>query len=113
MDKFGAYLNHLRKSCDYSLKKVHEKTGITNSRLSRIENGKNDIYLNDFVELINLYGVTFKKACVDLGLLEENFYEQVPLMKMEQLNENELKHVQKEIDFIIEQKKELNHENCI
>ena len=39
MQNFGEYLKQLRNDCGLSLYKVYEKTGITDSRLSKAENG--------------------------------------------------------------------------
>ena len=39
MQNFGEYLKQLRNDCGLSLYKLYEKTGITDSRLSKAENG--------------------------------------------------------------------------
>ena len=108
MKELGSLLRKVREERKLSMKNVCEKTGITNSRLSRIENGinKSTPPVDDLISLAKLYDLDFN----ELLLLSKRDSSQVlrnhkiRLKNIELLSEKELQHVQDEINFIISQK---------
>ena len=98
----GEKLKDIRNSKNLSLEDVEKHTGITNSRLSRIERGLNKHpSLNDISNLLNFYEIPLISF-----LCQEGYCEKVdPLLKnLELLNNFEIEHIQAEIDFILKEK---------
>lgn len=67
MENIGAYLKKIRKDAGISLKKVYQTTGVSDSILSRIENGTaREPSPFDLRKLANFYNVSliglYKKA---------------------------------------------------
>ena len=98
----GEKLKDIRNSKNLSLEDVEKHTGITNSRLSRIERGLNKHpSLDDISTLLNFYGIPLISF-----LRQEGYCEKVdtPLKNLELLNNFEIEHIQAEIDFILKEK---------
>ena len=98
----GETLKDIRNSKNLSLEDVEKHTGITNSRLSRIERGLNKHpSLDDISNLLNFYGIPLISF-----LRQEGYCEKVdtPLKNLELLNNFEIEHIQAEIDFILKEK---------
>ena len=98
----GEILRNIRNSKKLSLEDVAKYTGITNSRLSKIERGLNEHpSLDDISTLLMFYGVPLVSFLCQVGYLENNG---TGLKNLELLNNFELEHVQAEIDFILKEK---------
>ena len=98
----GEKLRDIRNSKNLSLEDVEKHTGITNSRLSRIERGLNKHpSLDDISTLLKCYEIPLVSF-----LCQEGYCEKVdtPLKNLELLNNFEIEHIQAEIDFILKEK---------
>lgn len=70
MSNLGEYLRDVRNRKGLSLYKVHRSTGITDSRLSKAENGAwNNLKLSEIKMLADLYEVPVIPMCLYAGLL--------------------------------------------
>lgn len=98
----GERLKKIRVAKKISMDTVYKKTGITDSRLSKIERGiiKHPT-LDDIDAVLKLYDVPLFSVLCDEGYCEKNTY---VFKNIEYLNSLELKHIQEEIDFILEEK---------
>ena len=107
MSVFGDYLKDIRNQKGLSLAKVHELTGITNSRLCRTGNGADGI-LNaaEIKKLAALYGVAVVPMYLMAGYLDTSDLEEYRsgFKNTELLDTDEKKHIQDQIDFIIRKK---------
>ena len=98
----GERLRNIRDSKGLSLDDVHKFTGITNSRLSRIERGLNaHPSLDDISALLEFYEIPLVSFLCQEGYCEKN---NTALKNLELLNHFEIKHIQAEIDFILKEK---------
>ncbi|SFU95721.1 helix-turn-helix domain-containing protein [Butyrivibrio sp. M55] len=108
MQNFGEHLRLLRNRKGFSLNKVFEKTGITDSRLSKAENGSwNNLKIDDLKKLAKLYDSPIVPLCLMAELFDENDIEQYrsTFKNVNLLDDEEKKHIQSEIDFIIRRKR--------
>lgn len=107
MSAFGDYLKDIRSQKGLSLARVHELTGITNSRLCRTENGSDGI-LNpaEIKKLSILYGVAVVPMYLMAGYLDTSDLEEYRsgFKNTDLLDTDEKKHIQNQIDFIIRKK---------
>lgn len=95
----GEKLKLIRNSKHLSIASVSEATGITNSRLSKIERGLiKHPSLDDINSILKVYNIPLISV-----LCEEGYCNQIDnvLKNIEQLNEFEITHIQNEIDFLI------------
>lgn len=101
----GEGLRELRLSRNISMEQVEKMTGITNSRLSRIERDLNKhIALDDIVKLLKVFDVPLLAFLHSVGYCEVN----TSVFKhVELLNDCEIVHIQNEIDFILKEKGKL------
>lgn len=107
MRDFGEWLKQIRNERGLSLNKVYEQTGITDSRLSKAENGSwNILKLEELKSLASLYEVSIIYLCLKANLFgEEDIMEYRSCFhNVEYLDEEERRHIQLEIDFIIKNK---------
>ena len=98
----GARLRDIRDSKGLSQDDVYKSTGITDSRLSRIERGSNKHpSLDDISTLLKFYEIPLISF-----LYQEGYCEKIdtPLKNLELLNDLEIEHIQAEIDFILKEK---------
>ncbi len=101
----GERLKELRLSKNISMDQIKEMTGITDSRLSRIERGMvKHIALDDIVKLLKAMDVPLLAFLCNEGYCEANTS---ALKHVELLNDFEIAHVQNEIDFILKEKGKL------
>ena len=71
MQNLGEHLKQLRIDKGLSLYKVYERTGITDSRLSKAENGAwNNLKLSELKKLADLYGAPVIPMCLMAGLFD-------------------------------------------
>ena len=108
MRGLGSFLRKIREEKKLTLTDVCEKTGITDSRLSRIENEsiKTSPPIDDVISLAKLYDIDFNEI-LSLSTVhnDKNFKEhRTSLRNLELLDKKELQHIQDEIDFIVDQK---------
>lgn len=109
MNNINNYLAELRCVRGYSMSEVTEATGITNSRLSRIENDKSSPRFDDVIVLLQFYNSSIIDASKAIGLIHSS----ANLNNTELLNSEEIKHIQNEIDFLIHHKKGIDNEKNI
>jgi len=100
----GTVLRELRKKKNLSLKSVNNAINITDSRLSKFENGDlNILSFKEILELTELYDSSL------IYVLTKSNYISLPdnmLKNLAFLNTFELEHLQHEIDFIIKIKED-------
>lgn len=98
----GERLRNIRESKGLSLDDVHKSTGITTSRLSRIERGLNEHpSLDDISTLLKFYEIPLVSFLYKEGYCEKS---DTNLKNLELLNYFEIQHIQAEIDFILKEK---------
>ena len=103
MSDIGSYLKDQRSRCHLSLKDVHEQTGITDSKLSRVERGEGKLLNPDELKkLALLYGIGVVPLFIMAGYLDESdltsyqfFFQNADL-----LNEEEKEIVQTQINLL-------------
>lgn len=104
MKDLGGYLKKLRQDRQLSLNDVQEKTGISNSKLSRIENNKNDSDTDPSTlkQLAKIYGVSLVDLYLYADYLEVadlSSYTRV-FHNVEHLTNDEIKNIQENIDLL-------------
>lgn len=73
MMEIGAYLKQKRQTLNLSLSAVYAQTGITDSKLSRIERGEGRLLdLNELKKLSELYQINLVSLYLMTGYLTEN-----------------------------------------
>lgn len=108
MKGLGSFLRKYRHEKKFSMTDVCKKIGITNSRLSRIENEstKYSPPIDDVINLAELYGIDFHEILL-LSTVHSNkdIKDRRTLLKnLELLDKKELQHIQDEINFLVAQK---------
>ncbi len=103
MRDLGNYLRHIRTSKNLSLKDVYKATGISDSKLSRIENGGNTSETAPSIlrALAALYDVSLVDMYIVAGYLDDealSYYKQV-FKNVDLLSEDERNHIQEQIDL--------------
>ena len=104
----GETLKNKRQSLDLSLKQVCVQTGITDSRLSRIENDAAECPPSDLKKLAHLYGMSTVQLFLDAGYLDpEDLADYRRCFSgVSELDSEERDHIQAEIDFLLKRKGE-------
>ena len=107
MDEIGTVLRRLRKENNYSLKDVYRLTGISDSRLSRIENNDKSPSIEDVKRLSLCYSPPLFSLLKQSGYISmdslstaERGFQDIPL-----LSEEEYEHIQHEIDIFTRERK--------
>ena len=105
----GAYLKRIRLQQGLSLKDVYKKTGISDSKLSRIENGANvsETAPSILQGLSKLYNINLIELYRMAGCLDEealSSYERV-FKNVDLLTEDERNHIQEQIDLFTKGRK--------
>ena len=98
----GELIKKIRTSKRITLKEVYAKTGISDSRLHRFEKGNIKVLsIDDLKELTEFYGVSLDYLLCSAGYIkrQDSIFDDTDL-----LDENNIKHVQNEINMIIELK---------
>lgn len=97
-ESFGSYLKQLRKNKGLSLHDVYEETGITDSRLSKLErNQVADPTVSTICKLSMLYNVNVVELLDRAGM---NIYDTLPLKNTSLLKEDELEAIQNIINVM-------------
>ena len=106
MSTLGEHLKDCRKKLGLSLKAVEEKTGITDSRLSKIENGQRSCPGNELRLLAEAYNEPVVSMFLTAGyLIPDDLKEyQYVFHGVERLDSDERQHIQDEIDYMIRKK---------
>jgi transcriptional regulator with XRE-family HTH domain len=107
VSNLGERLKKSREKCGLSLKKVYEITGITDSRLSKMERGQITCTPDDLKKLAHLYNIHLIPLYVLAGYLnEEDIKEyQFVFQGVSSLDEEEMQHIQAQIDFLNKKRK--------
>lgn len=102
----GQYLKSLRNSKHMSMADVRKQTGITNSRLSKLENDlQTDPSISTVCKLSQCYGVDVVNVLNEAGM---DIEKSTPFNHTSFLNEEEIASLQKIIDLLT--KERWNHE---
>lgn len=109
VDRLGNYLKKARIQQGLSLKDVYRETGISDSRLSRIENGNISYGAGpSFIKaLAKLYKIDLVDLLVSVGYLDAealSSYERV-FHNVDLLSEEERKLIQDQIDLFTKERK--------
>ena len=109
MDNLGAYLKKIRLQSGLSLKDVYKKTGISDSKLSRIENDGNysEAAPRILLQLAKLYNISIVELYITAGYLDSealSSYQKV-FSGVELLNDDEKLHIQNQIDLFTKGRK--------
>lgn len=109
MDRFGNYLKEARVRQGLSLKDVYRETGISDSRLSRIENGSTAFEVGpSFTKaLAKLYKIDLVDLLINAGYLDAealSSYERV-FRNVDLLSDDERNHIQEQIDLFTKGRK--------
>ncbi len=111
MGGLGDYFKDARIQRGLSLKDVYKKTGISDSRLSRFENG-NSPFEESFLfvrNLAELYRVDLVDLLLKFGFLDSealSSYERV-FRNVELLTDEEMHNIQEQIDLFTRERKAL------
>lgn len=102
MSDLGNNLRKYRKNLNLTLLQVMEKTGITDSRLSKFERNLELCPPTDLTKLAKLYNVSLISLYLDAGYLRASDISaiQSEFKNVYLLDEDEKKHIQDEIDFL-------------
>ena len=103
MNKLGVLLKELRKKENMSLKDVYKATGISDSKLNRIESGTNskDASPSDLKALSKLYGVCLVELFRTAGYLDDDDLQlyQHTFQRVEYLTGDERTSIQTQINL--------------
>lgn len=98
----GKVIKEIRTIKRITLKEVYIKTGISDSRLHRFECGKTKaLSIDELKALTDFYGVSFDYLLCRAGYIkrQDNVFDDTDL-----LDNNDIKHIQNEIDMIVKLK---------
>lgn len=109
MVSLGEYLRETRLQQDLSLKDVYKETGISDSKLSRIENDANVSNTAPVIlqTLAKLYNINLIELYCMAGYLDEeslSSYERV-FQNVDLLTKDERNHIQEQIDLFTKGRK--------
>lgn len=101
MSNLGARLKNYREKIGLSLKQVDEATGITDSRLSRIEKGQTECPAQDLKKLATIYQTKVIPLFIQAGYLSNDDLEEYQLVfkGVGKLDTLEIQHIQVAIDL--------------
>ncbi len=107
MFDLGGRLKESREKSGLSQKKVYEITGITDSRLSKMERGQIDCTPDDLKKLAHLYEVNLVPLYVLAGYLNEKDIKDYQLVfrGVSYLDHEEMQYIQAQIDFLNRKRK--------
>ncbi len=104
MNSLGTYLRNVREENNLSLNAVYNVTGITDSRLSKLENNNYEepspVMLK---KLANLYQLSIVDLFIRAGYMTYDDLNICPQIfhGIDQLTDEDIKHIQNQIDYII------------
>jgi len=103
MKNIGGILKGARAECGLSLKEAAKGSGLTDSKILRIENGLiKEPSASSVKSLCDLYGLSTVSVFLEAGWIGTKDLKDYQLVfkGVDSLSEEEKKHVQEEIDFI-------------
>ena len=103
MNNIGDYLKEARNKCRLSLKDVHDRSGVTDSKLSRMERGEGKpLDPAELKKLAQLYGIGVVPIYIMAGYLDESDLSDYQLVfkNADLLDEEEKLSIQKQIDLL-------------
>ena len=103
MSDIGNYLKELRNKCHLSLKDVHDRCGVTDSKLSRMERGEGKpLDPAELKKLARLYGIDIVPIYIMAGYLDESDLSDYQLVfkNTDLLDEEEKQSIQTQIDLL-------------
>lgn len=102
MSELGDRLKDSRENIGLSQKKVFEITGITDSRLSKMERGQITCSPDDLRRLSGLYNVNLIPLYMLADYLNENDIKEYQFVfrGISYLDDEEIQHIQAQIDFL-------------
>ena len=104
MMDLGERLRKLRIDKGLSLSKVYEKTGITDSRLSKAENGAwKNLKIQELKTLTDLYDTPIVMMCIEAGVFDYSDIEEYhsSFKNVSLLDDEDKQHIQAEIDYLV------------
>ena len=107
MQNLGEHLKRLRNDMGLSLYKVYQQTGITDSRLSKAENGAwRNLKLSELKKLAVLYEAPIIPMCLMAGMFDVSDIEEYHsgFKNVALLDDEDKQHIQSEIDYILKKK---------
>jgi len=107
MIELGIRLKESREKSGLSMKKVYEITGITDSRLSKMERGQIDCTPAELKKLAHLYNIHLIPLYVLADYLNEKDIKeyQFVFQGIASLDSEEMQHIQAQIDFLNKKRK--------
>lgn len=107
MSNLGKRLKAYREMLGLTLKQVNEQTGITNSRLSKIERGQLVCPPADLKKLARIYEVQLISLYLEAGYIDNGDLMEYQLFfkGTNELDNEEKQHIQQQIDFMISRKR--------
>ena len=107
MSELGNRLKESRENIGLSQKKVYQITGITDSRLSKIERGQICCAPEDLKKLARLYKINLIPLYVLADYInEEDIKEYQFLFRgVSYLDDEEIQHIQSQVDFLNKKRK--------
>ena len=102
MSDLGQKLRTYRTSLNLSLQQVTQLTGITNSRLSKMERNEITCPATDLMKLAKTYNISLISLYLDAGYLTPSDLPeyQSEFIGVSLLDDDEKRHIQEEINFI-------------
>lgn len=103
MNSIGDYLKEARNKYRLSLKDVHDRCGVTDSKLSRMERGEGKpLDPAELKKLAQLYGIGVVPIYIMAGYLDESDLSDYQLVfkNADLLDEEEKKSIQTQIDLL-------------
>lgn len=103
MNSIGDSLKEARNKCRLSLKDVHDRCGVTDSKLSRMERGEGKpLDPAELKKLAQLYGIGVVPIYIMAGYLDESDLSDYQLVfkNADLLDEEEKKSIQTQIDLL-------------
>ncbi len=112
MNELGEYLRSIRNKKKLSLKKVCELTSITDSRLSRFENGKiSEPPAKELMQLANIYKIDTIDLYLKAGyLFDKDINPQHTFTNVDKLTEKEKEYIQYTINFLLANRKDIEYD---
>ena len=113
MSDIGNYLKEVRNKCHLSLKDVHDRCGVTDSKLSRMERGEGKpLDPAELKKLAQLYGIGVVPVYIMAGYLDESdlLDYQLVFRNADLLDEEETQSVQTQIDLLTKGRQVCNND---
>ena len=113
MNDIGTYLKEARNKCHLSLKDVHDRCGVTDSKLSRMERGEGKpLDPAELKKLAQLYGIGVVPIYIMACYLDESDLSDYQLVfkNADLLDDEEKQSVQTQIDLLTKGRQVCNND---